>query len=163
MSCAAGGASGALLGWLLGGDSKGKWAAIGGAAGVAAGCATAALLDHHDRQRIRDAQIQSLEEDTTVTETWEGEDGTTRIVKVGPTPEPVDVPEAPGQLCRKVAGDVSVGEESEGALPEEIYCRTPEGGLGPHGRTSMSVRPLSSHGSTDVLLMWRRRGSESSA
>ncbi len=127
MVCATTVALGAGLGAAVS-KKKAKGAAIG--AGVGAGaCLLFAALDPYDKERIRSVQTRALNEGTVQTDSWQGQDGNNRALKVS-VPEPVEVASRQGQICRRLSNEVQIqGRGSQHT--EDIYCRSPEGDWGP--------------------------------
>lgn len=122
-SCLVGGLAGAAIGGAVAG---GKGAAIGGASGVALGCGIGLALDHYDKERIRQAQLRSLNGQGGVNDSWQGKDGKVRKVNVS-APQPVQLAAQTGRVCRQVQTSVQIQGKQGDATVQDIYCRTPEG------------------------------------
>lgn len=122
--CAAMVLGGALLGNLIGKDSKST--AAGAALGGAACGVWMAFNNAADKKRLEEAQVRALQAGQSRQESWRGEDGKSRSVQVQLGEETSVQTAASGTLmCRPV--DTTVTANGSNASNSEEWCRTPDG------------------------------------
>ena len=150
--CIASVAGGAFLGGLVGavaGRGNGRTMGAGAFIGAAAGgvlCAVISSLDAQDRERIRQAQLESARSGQPRVLSYHGGDGLERTVSIQPrdltpptapaevraptnsSPSSAEIGAASGErVCRRLDTNVTVQSKGQVEIPAQLLCRTPGG------------------------------------